>query len=171
MKKIVYKRYHNFHLAQIIYLMYLRIGRNEFIYSSMYSIHLPYSYSQAAVTTITFFKRLPIITVSEVPARPLASVRYSSFIAHVHGKCSANGKLSLCIDPERHQCPRQSRSWTQLYRRYNATPLISPSSRTIDTTRPFSTREENDDRCRDSVFTEARNNFSSPVHSNDIKST
>lgn len=29
MKKIVYKKYHNFHLAQIIYLMYLGEDRNK----------------------------------------------------------------------------------------------------------------------------------------------
>lgn len=58
-------------------------------------------------------------------ASSLVCVRYSSFIARVQGKCSANGKPSLCIDPEGHRYPRQSRSWTRLYWRYNTTPLIS----------------------------------------------
>jgi len=81
---------------------------------------------------------------SESLARSLTSVRYSSFIAHVHGKCSANGKPSLCIDPERHRYPRQSRSWTQLYR--VALQRNTTDTCTIDTAQSFSTRDENGNR-------------------------
>lgn len=111
------------------------------------SIHLCTLYTRHTVNDYYIFQKAPDhYSERESPCvRSLASIRYSSFIAHVHGKCSVNGKPSLCIDPERHRYPRQSRSWTRLYRRYNATPLMLP--RTIDTA-VLHSRRENGDRCR-----------------------
>jgi len=96
------------------------------IYTFMYTRD---SYSQPTAAAITFFKRpRSLQRTTRSPrarslARSLASVRYSSFIAHVHGKCSANGKRFPCIDPVRHWYPRQSRWWTWLYRHYTTSPI------------------------------------------------
>lgn len=82
-----------------------RAGIKElFIYSSTRR-----SCSQSTATATTFFKRLrSLLQRTTGYLRVFARFRYSSFIARVHGKCSANGKRSLCIDPVGHRYPRQS---------------------------------------------------------------
>ncbi|KAL0124864.1 hypothetical protein PUN28_006610 [Cardiocondyla obscurior] len=124
------------------------------------------AYSQPA-TSITFFKGPRSLRRTKVPARSFTSVRYSPFIAHVHGKCSVNGKPSLCIDPVRHRVygkavhghgyiPALQRDATDILPLSPSLPLSSP----VQSTQPERTPLETG-TATDSVFTEARNNFSS----------
>jgi len=154
------KKYHNFHLARIIYLMSHGEGRNKWIhlFICVLYIQLPYSYSQSTATAITFFKRPR--SLQWILTRSLASVRYSSFIAHVHENVSRMVN-PLCASIPRgidfHGKAVHGHGYTGGLQR-NVTDTL-PVQSTRSGRSPLETRTATD---ADSVFTRARNN-SSPV--------
>lgn len=161
MKKIIQKNIIIFISRQVIYLMSLGECWNKWIHLFIYVLCTPAIQLQSTDSNGYYiFQKAPDhYSERESPrVRSLASIRYSSFIAHVHGKCSVNGK-PLCASIPRgidiHGKAVHEHGYTGVTtQRHWCSPIQS--------TRPFSTRDARTATGADSVFTGARNN-SSPV--------